>query len=115
MIRNLVGNAWKFTSKTQQPRIEIGKIQTRGKTEFFIRDNGAGFDMRHAGKLFGAFERLHRNDEFEGTGIGLATVLRIIKRHRGDIRAEASIENGATFYFTLGNNTNDDPATNIVS
>jgi signal transduction histidine kinase len=95
---NLIGNAWKFTRKQPEPRITIGS--TEGRT-FFVRDNGAGFDMGHAGKLFTPFERMHTTSEFPGTGIGLATVQRIIHRHRGRIWVKAQPNAGATFFFTL--------------
>jgi light-regulated signal transduction histidine kinase (bacteriophytochrome) len=95
---NLIGNAWKFTRKQPEPRITVGC--TDGRT-FFVRDNGAGFDMGHAGKLFTPFERMHTTSEFPGTGIGLATVQRIIHRHRGRIWVKAQPNAGATFFFTL--------------
>ncbi len=101
VMENLLSNAWKYTSKTEDPRIELGTLQEMGKTVFYVKDNGAGFDMNFADKLFGAFQRLHRDDEFEGVGIGLATVARIIHRHGGRIWAEAEVARGATFYFTL--------------
>jgi len=103
-LENLLGNAWKFTSKTPQAKIEFGQVgDTRPAplATFFVRDNGAGFDMAYAEKLFGAFQRLHRQDEFPGTGIGLATVARIIHRHGGEVRAEGTMGQGATFFFTL--------------
>ena len=99
---NLIGNAWKFTSLVDFARIEFGVTYPRGKpAEYFVRDNGGGFDMRYADRLFGAFQRLHLDDEFPGTGIGLATVQRIIHRHGGRIRAESSVGHGATFFFDL--------------
>jgi light-regulated signal transduction histidine kinase (bacteriophytochrome) len=100
-LENLIGNAWKFTAKTQKPRIEIGCLQDGGRTSYFIRDNGVGFDMAYADKLFGAFQRLHSESEFPGTGIGLATVQRIVHRHGGRIWANAAQGKGATFFFTL--------------
>jgi len=102
MLDNLLGNAWKFTSKRPDPRIELGeRVGPDGERAFFIRDNGAGFDMAHVGKLFNAFQRLHLVTEFDGTGIGLAIVQRIVHRHGGRIWAEAEVGRGATFYFTL--------------
>jgi light-regulated signal transduction histidine kinase (bacteriophytochrome) len=103
-LENLLGNAWKFTARMTQARIEFGQDadpQHSSPALFFIRDNGAGFDMAYADKLFGAFQRLHRQDEFPGTGIGLATVARIIHRHGGTIRAEGAVGRGATFFFSL--------------
>ncbi len=101
-LENLLGNAWKYSSKTPAARIEFGRLRQGGEDVYYVRDNGVGFDMAHAGKLFGPFQRLHHRDEFEGTGIGLATVQRIIQRHGGRIWAEAAPGEGATFYFTLG-------------
>jgi len=101
VLENLFENAWKYTSRHERARIEFGTRDADGETIYFVRDDGAGFDMEHASKLFGAFERLHPVSEFEGTGIGLATVQRIVERHGGHVWAEAEPEKGATFYFTL--------------
>ena len=101
-FENLIGNAWKFSAKAEQPRIEIGLMRDgEGGGTFFVRDNGAGFDMRYAAKLFGAFQRLHSANEYQGTGIGLATVQRIVHRHGGRIWADAKPGKGAVFFFTL--------------
>lgn len=104
VLVNLIGNAWKFTAKVDSTRIEFGQADVRGGPHFFVRDNGAGFDMAYANKLFGAFQRLHSGTEFEGTGIGLATVRRIVTRHGGEVWAEGENGKGAVFYFTLMNN-----------
>jgi light-regulated signal transduction histidine kinase (bacteriophytochrome) len=101
-LENLLGNAWKFTAKSAAPRIEVGMASGDGDRTYFVRDNGAGFDMAYASKLFGVFQRLHSTDEFEGTGIGLATVQRIINRHGGRIWATGEVGRGATLSFTLG-------------
>lgn len=101
VMENLLSNAWKFTAKHARARIEVGAQNKDGKRIFFVRDDGAGFDMAYASKLFGAFQRLHSHAEFPGTGIGLATVQRIVNRHGGLIRAEGAVGRGATFYFTL--------------
>ena len=101
VLQNFVGNAWKYTSRRQKAHLEFGAIDREGERVFFIRDDGAGFDMAYAHKLFGAFQRLHGADEFEGNGIGLATAHRIIRRHGGRVWAEGAVDQGATFYFTL--------------
>ncbi len=101
VIENLMNNAWKFTGGHPRARIEFGVTDHDGKAAYFIRDDGAGFDMKYSGKLFGAFQRLHAVDEFPGNGIGLAIIQRIIHRHGGQVWAEGAIEKGATFYFTL--------------
>jgi len=98
---NLIDNAWKFTCKNENGRIEFGATAMGGEKVFFVRDNGVGFNMAYVEKLFGAFQRLHSFEEFPGTGIGLAIVKRIINRHGGHIRAESELQKGATFYFTL--------------
>jgi hypothetical protein len=101
-LENLFSNAWKFTSKTTNPRIELGSRMDRsGRRAFFLRDNGAGFDPRHAANLFSPFRRLHPESQFPGTGIGLATIQRIVHRHSGEIWAEAAVDRGACFYFSL--------------
>jgi PAS domain S-box-containing protein len=101
VLENLLGNAWKFTSRTEGGLIEFGMVREAQRTVLFVRDNGAGFDMAHADKLFGAFQRLHGFAEFPGTGIGLATVQRVIQRHKGRIWCHAEVGRGAVFYFTL--------------
>ena len=101
-LENLIGNAWKFTARKPAAHIEVGAEARDGETVYFVRDDGAGFDMAYAAKLFGAFQRLHDASEFEGTGIGLATVQRVIARHGGRIWAEGRPGQGATFFFTLG-------------
>ena len=101
LMANLIDNAWKFTAKHTTARIEVGSTVIDSETVFFVRDDGAGFDMGYAGKLFGAFQRMHHPSEFDGAGIGLATVQRIVRRHGGRVWVEAEIEKGATFFFTL--------------
>jgi signal transduction histidine kinase len=100
-LQNLLANAWKFTSKKETARIELGQAELKGETSFFVRDNGAGFDMAYAAKLFNAFQRLHSARDFPGTGIGLAIVDHIIRRHGGRDWGEGELNKGACFYFTL--------------
>jgi signal transduction histidine kinase len=100
-LENLLGNSWKFTSKHPQAKIEFGTVQQDGKRAFFVRDDGAGFDMSFCDKLFAPFQRLHDHAEFPGTGVGLALVQRIVRRHGGEVWAKGAVENGATVYFTL--------------
>ena len=104
VLQNLLANAWKFTGRTEAARVEVGALDRDETRIYFVRDNGAGFDMQHTQKLFGMFERFHPAAEFGGHGIGLAIVSRIIERHGGRIWAEAAVGQGATFYFTLGAN-----------
>ncbi len=101
VLDNLFDNAWKFTAKRPEARIEFGAADVDGERVFFVRDDGVGFDMAYAGKLFGAFQRLHAKNEFPGTGIGLATVRRIVHRHGGRVWAEGVVDQGAAFFFTL--------------
>jgi signal transduction histidine kinase len=114
-MQNLLQNAWKFTGRTAKPVIRVGALEREGKTVYFVADNGVGFDMAHADSLFGAFQRLHHVDDFPGTGIGLAIVQRIIRRHDGKIWAEAKEGKGATFFFSVkeaehGSDEQDHPA-----
>jgi len=110
LLQNLLGNAWKFTSKAAHPRIEVGALRDGPQSTFFVRDNGAGFDMKFSNKLFGAFQRLHSVNEYQGTGIGLATVQRIVHRHGGRIWADAQPGRGAVFFFTLAPGEATQPA-----
>jgi light-regulated signal transduction histidine kinase (bacteriophytochrome) len=105
VISNLIGNSCKFTSKTENARVEFGSFEEKGKTVYYIRDNGAGFSQEYTGKMFEPFHRLHSDQEFEGTGIGLSIVERIIHRHGGRIWAEGKVGQGATIFFTLGNDS----------
>ncbi len=104
VLENLLGNAWKYSSKTDNPCVSLAHHERNGESVYSVTDNGAGFDMKYVDKLFGPFQRLHRDQEFEGLGIGLATVARIIHRHGGEIWAEGRPDLGATFYFTLSGN-----------
>ncbi len=117
LLENLLENAWKFTSRIPSPHISFGVSRYNGQDMYFIRDNGAGFDSRYADKLFTAFQRLHTSAEFDGTGIGLATVQRIVHRHGGLIRADGAVNQGAVFYFTIpdpGDTLNDSKKTDSI-
>jgi PAS domain S-box-containing protein len=113
-LENLLGNAWKFTARRRDAQVEVGRDGTNGETAFFVRDNGVGFDPAYAGKLFGAFQRLHDAGEFPGTGIGLATVQRVVSKHGGKVWANGAIDGGAAFYFTLARETADGPEDHIA-
>ncbi|HEY9106585.1 MAG TPA: ATP-binding protein, partial [Roseateles sp.] len=101
VLENLLGNAWKYSAKVPCTEIRFGSVEQGGRRVFVVSDNGAGFDMRFAERLFGVFQRLHSASDFQGTGVGLALVRRIIRRHGGDIWAESAVGEGARFYFTL--------------
>jgi light-regulated signal transduction histidine kinase (bacteriophytochrome) len=102
VLENLLGNAWKYTANAVDARIECGSQLQKGRTVYFVRDNGAGFEMNYVHKLFVPFQRLHHAHEFEGTGIGLATVRKIIERHGGEVWIEGAVGRGATAFFTIG-------------
>jgi light-regulated signal transduction histidine kinase (bacteriophytochrome) len=110
VFHNLLGNSWKFTRRREHAEIVVGQSSERGLNVYFVKDNGTGFDMAHSGKLFSVFETLHSRREFDGNGVGLATVQRIVNRHGGRVWAEAVVDRGATFYFTIG-----DPLCSAVS
>lgn len=101
VLDNLLGNAWKYTGNEEKAKISLLRVENPDGDAFVVRDNGAGFDMRYADKLFGAFQRLHHSDEFPGTGVGLATVFRVLQRHGGEVRAESKVGEGASFYVSL--------------
>ncbi|MDP1653172.1 MAG: ATP-binding protein, partial [Rhodocyclaceae bacterium] len=105
MMQNLLENAWKYSGREAAPRIEFGREAQDGETVLFVRDNGVGFDMKYADRLFTPFQRLHKPEEFAGTGIGLATVARVVRRHGGRVWAESEPEKGATLRFTLADAT----------
>ncbi len=104
VLRELLGNAWKFTADSEVAHVEVGALDQDERRAFFVRDDGAGFDMRYAEHLFGVFQRMHPPGEFEGDGVGLAMVQRLVRRHGGRCWAEAEPDAGATFYFTLPGN-----------
>jgi light-regulated signal transduction histidine kinase (bacteriophytochrome) len=108
VLANLLENAWKYTGRQERAELEFGSMVQDGETVYFVRDNGAGFDMTYSGKLFSAFQRLHGAEEFDGNGIGLATVQRVIRRHGGKVWGEGDVGKGAVFYFTLGQNQSDE-------
>jgi light-regulated signal transduction histidine kinase (bacteriophytochrome) len=116
VLENLLGNAWKFTSQRPDAVVELGVHPGNGQGDvLFVRDNGAGFDMKYANNLFGVFQRLHDGREYPGNGIGLATVQRIIRRHGGAIWADSTVGQGATFYFVLNKGQEREPETSLQS
>jgi light-regulated signal transduction histidine kinase (bacteriophytochrome) len=109
LFQNLLANAVKFTGPRPRAIIEVGVMDYQGVPAVFVRDNGVGFNMEHASKLFGVFQRLHRSEDFEGTGVGLAIAERIVDKHQGRIWAESELDRGTTFYFTLGTSAQPRP------
>jgi light-regulated signal transduction histidine kinase (bacteriophytochrome) len=109
-LQNLLGNAWKYTAHEPEARIEVGQVRVDGVLSTFVRDNGVGFDPRYAGRLFAPFQRLHKAEEFDGAGIGLATVHRVVAAHGGQVWAESAPGKGATFHFTLDHANGARPA-----
>jgi light-regulated signal transduction histidine kinase (bacteriophytochrome) len=109
VFTNLLSNAIKYTRPRAEAVVEVDTVNLSGQTAIVVRDNGVGFDMKYIGKVFGVFQRLHRSEEFEGTGVGLATVQRIVQRHGGHVWAEAEVNKGAAFYLTLEGLTDASP------
>jgi light-regulated signal transduction histidine kinase (bacteriophytochrome) len=108
---NLFSNAFKFTRHTDAPRIEVGAVERHDEVAYFVRDNGTGFDAEYADKMFGVFQQLHDDENFEGTGVGLAIVERIVRRHGGRVWADGAVGEGATLFFTLPPPGNGNPTT----
>ncbi|HEY5167829.1 MAG TPA: ATP-binding protein [Thermoleophilia bacterium] len=101
ILRQLLGNAWKFTRRAEHAHVEVGALDAGGERAFFVRDDGVGFDMKYAQHLFGVFQRMHAAEDYEGDGVGLATVQRLVRRHGGRVWAESEVGEGASFFFTL--------------